>query len=127
MNHEKAVKVHLALRAKRVQLKREYEAQDEIYKSQIAMIEAALLGSLLENKVSSMGTGPGSFYKETLVKPSCSDWELYRKFMIENDAMDGVEKRVSSSFIKDYLDAHKDVAPPGIDIYKETVVRVRTK
>lgn len=126
MDHDRLVRVYLKMRQKRKELKKEYEDKDAEIAGGMTTIENLLLKSLIDNKVDSMGATPGTFYKEEIIKPSCNDWEAYRRWMIENDALDGVEKRVTKSFIASYMEDNDNELPPGISVIREQVVRVRT-
>ena len=127
MDHDVLVRGWLKRRAQRDALRHEYEAADAAIKTEMEEIEMILHGSLLENHQQSMGVKGATVYLEKTIKPSCTDWFAYRKFMVENDALDGVEKRVSKLFIKDFMEGHNDETPPGIAVLKEQVVRIRTK
>lgn len=127
MDHDRLVRAYFKMKAKRAELKAAYEAEDNKVKDDMETVENMLLGSLLENKVKSMGAADGTFYLETKVMPNCTDWLEYRRWMVANDALDGVEKRVSKGFIVDFMKTHEDDVPPGIAVFKEQVVRIRAK
>ena len=126
VDHDRMARVYLKMRAKKAELKRAYEEEVAVIDAGMAQIENALLASLLANKVKSMGTASGTFYQEKVVKPSVADWGVYYQFMKDNDAMEGVEKRVSKKFVVDYMEANKDDTPPGVTVFTENVVRIRT-
>ena len=88
-------------------------------------MEGRMLKVLLDNKVKHMATDLGTMYIEKVQKASCSDWLAYRQWMVENDALDGIEKRVTQSFIKQYEEDNEGALPPGITVFKEQVARVR--
>jgi hypothetical protein len=120
------VRVHFKMKAAMAELTRKYEADMAAIKEQHARVLGALHSSLLENKVKSMATGLGTFYFEKDAKISCTDWGKFRAWMIENDAMDFVEKRVSKKPVMDFMAENEDEAPPGIAALPELVVRVRS-
>lgn len=122
MDHEKLVRVYLKMKERRAQLERE---RAEIW-GKMEQIQGLLLKSLLDNKAKSMATAVGTFYIKQDVKVNCTDWETYRRWMIANDALDGVEKRVTKSFIVDFMRDNNDELPPGITALKEQVVGIRT-
>lgn len=126
MDHDQMVRVYMKMKAKKAELKKACEAEVATIDAGMAQIEGLLLKSLLGNKVKSMATGAGTFYIEQVVYPQCKDWQAYRQWMIENDALDGVEKRVTKSFIVDYMRDNEDNTPPGINVQREQVVRIRT-
>lgn len=125
MSADKMVANYLVLRAEKSRIKKEFDALNKRLDDVMEQIEGRLLKTLLDNKVKNMGAETGTFYIEKSVKPSCVDWHAYRQWMIQNDALDGVEKRVTKSFIEQYMKDNEDELPPGIAVLREQVVRVR--
>jgi hypothetical protein len=36
-----------------------------------------------------------------------------------------LEKRIKKTFVQEWMDAHEGTPPPGVNVYREFVVRVR--
>lgn len=117
--------LHLRLRDDKSVVAKAAEKMDEEFKGGAEKIEGLLLQKLLVNKAKSMNAGPATFYKEEVMKPSCSDWQAFYAFIKANDAFEAIEKRVTKAFIQQYVEAHDNELPPGINVHRETVVRVR--
>lgn len=126
MSADKLVENYLKLRAEKKRITKEAEALVGKIDTVLEAMETRMLKTLLDNKVKNMGTDKGTMYIENIVRPQCTDWHAYRTWMIQNDALDGVEKRVTKSFIVDYMKDNEDELPPGITVLKEQVARVRT-
>ena len=125
VDYDKIVKAYLRMRAAKAALKKEYEKAAKEIDEQMNMVEMHLMKGLIGMKVKSMAASTGLFYLETIVKAEPEDWPLYRKFVVENDAWDGIHKRVGSGFVSEYMEKHDGEPPPGIKIFREQVVRVR--
>jgi hypothetical protein len=53
-----------------------------------------------------------------------ADWDACFDWIKKTQAWEFLERRVSKSTVKDYMEAHGEV-PPGISVNSELVVRVR--
>jgi hypothetical protein len=118
-------KAYVALREARRQLKKQYEDEDAKFKGGLQKLEAIMLAHLNAANADSVRTENGTFYKQEAVTPSASDWQLVYDWIKDNDAWDLLERRVKSTFIKEYQEAHDGALPPGISVYREYVIRVR--
>ena len=125
MSVDTMVANYLLLREEKQRLKKEYDALTKRLDDVMDAMEGKMLKVLVDNKVKHMGTEHGTMYIKKVSKASCSDWHAYRQWMIENDALDGLEKRVTQSFIKDYEENNQGELPPGITVFKENVARIR--
>ena len=60
-------------------------------------------------------------------KAGCSDWEEFSIFLREgdHDPVHFLEKKLKASAVVEFMDAHEGKLPPGVNIFKETQLRVR--
>jgi hypothetical protein len=107
------------LREARRQLKKQYEDEDAKFKGGLQKLEAIMLAHLNAANADSVRTENGTFYKQEAITPSASDWQLVYDWIKDNDAWDLLERRVKSTFIKEYQEAHDGALPPGISVYRE--------
>ena len=126
MSADQLVANYLKLRAEKKRITKEAETLVAKIDTVLEAMETKMLKLMIDQKVKNMGTELGTMYIEKVVRPQCTDWHAYRTWMIQNDALDGVEKRVTKSFIVDYMKDNEDELPPGITVLKEQVARVRT-
>jgi hypothetical protein len=116
---------YIKIRDARTDAKRVFEAEDDRLKAAQERLESVLLSHLNIHGMETVRTEAGTFYKQEEIKPSCADWTAYYAWIKENDAFDGLEKRVGKTFIKDFMEAHDGMLPPGVSVHRESVVRVR--
>lgn len=121
----KLVKAYMNLRKARAELKAEFDVKDGELKQKMTKIENVLLAHLNESGQESAKTVYGTFYKQEEIRPMGSDWDAYYRFIKENDAWEGLEKRITRTFITQYMEANKGAIPPGVSVHREYVVRVR--
>lgn len=126
MDLNKVVKVHLKIRNRRAELKREFEAQDKGLKEQQEKLEAVLLHHLSTTESESIRTDAGTFYRQKETIPSAADWGAFYDWIKEHDAFDALERRIKRTFITDYMDENDGQLPPGVNVFSRYVIRVRT-
>lgn len=125
MDMTRAVKAYTNLRDARSSLRKDFDAADAVLKENQTKIEAVMLDFLNSNGMSSVRTDAGTFYKQGDIKPACQDWSSFYDWIKEHDAFDALEKRVTKTFIKSYMDENEGSLPPGISVYREFAVRIR--
>ena len=123
---DKLTRVYEKIRKARSENTKEYEARDKELKAQLETVGAALLSWLIDNNMQSSHTANGlTFYKEEIVTPTAADWNIIYEWIAENDAWEALEKRLTKTFFKNYMKDHDGAIPPGVNIYREYVARVR--
>jgi hypothetical protein len=56
----------------------------------------------------------------------CSDWDNFRKFVLENQALELFEKRINQGNFKQFMENHEgDGLPPGVSVMREYGITVR--
>ena len=56
-----------------------------------------------------------------------SDWEAMSKFIVENEAVDLLEKRISQGNMRQFLEENPEQHPPGLNADNEYTITVRRK
>ena len=124
---DKVAATYVKIRDKRSDLKKAYEAEDQKLKDQMETINGFFMETLTALGVESARTKHGTVYKSIDVKPNCDDWSAFGDWIIENNAIEALERRVKKSFITDYMAENKDELPPGISVIKEFIIKVLRK
>ena len=126
MNTEDLVQAYLALRTERDGLKRDYEAKDEEVKTQMAMLEQELLKICNDTNATSIKTTRGTVIRKLNERFFCSDWDNFREFVVENQAVDLLERRIHQGNFKEFMSEHEgEGLPPGVNVMREFNVVVR--
>lgn len=122
---EAVVRAYRKIRAERSANTKAYEARDLQLKTMLERLEGAMLAHLNATKSKSINTEEGTFYKQEDIMPSAADWPTIYRWIGENDAFEMLEKRLTKKVVKQYMDDNDGAAPPGINVQREWVVRVR--
>lgn len=125
LNLDKITQAFLNIREARAALRQQYDKSDEDMKAAQERIEAAMLDHLNTSGAESVRTEAGTFYRQIDIKPSGADWQAFYDWIKEHDAWDALERRIKKTFISEYMEAHQGCLPPGVNVHREYVVRVR--
>ena len=125
MDISKYVKVYLNLRKAREELSKAFDIKDKELKDKQELIENQLLQFLNETKQESSRTEFGTVYRQEDLVPSAADWSVIYEWIKENDAWELLEKRLKKTFIKTYSETNKGDLPPGVNVFRKYLVRVR--
>jgi hypothetical protein len=124
---EKLVKVYLKMNAKLSEIKTAFDAEEKALKEQMVKVKSALLTYCKEQNVESVRTGEGLFYRGVTTRYWTNDWESMGKFIVENGAPELLEKRLHQGKMKQFLEEHPELLPPGLNVDSEYTVTVRKK
>jgi hypothetical protein len=123
---EELVGAYLNIRSARDLLRTKYEAEDSELKSEMLELETVLLSACNEVNANSINTSYGTVIRKVTERYSCSDWDGFKQFVLDNDAIDLYEKRIHQKNFKTYLEENPDDGlPPGVSVMREYGVSVR--
>lgn len=122
---DKLASVYRKMQAKIQQLTTEYETQVENIKAQQEAVKNALKDQMLVLGVSSVRTDKGTVVLSTKTRYNTTDWDSFKSFVMENDALDLFEKRIAQTNMKQFLDEYPGVVPPGLNSMTEYAISVR--
>lgn len=126
MDTETLVKAYLNIRSERDKLAREFEAADSKLKEDMTAIEQVMLQACDHVNATSIKTSKGTIIKSIRERYGCTDWDLFKQFAHENNALDLFEKRIHQGNMKDFMSEHReDGLPPGLNVSREYVITVR--
>jgi hypothetical protein len=126
INVEELVEVYLTIRRERDRAEKEHEAAMAVLKADMAQIEAALLDVCNKVKVNSLNTKFGTVIRKLNERYVCNDWDGFKSFVLEHQAVDLFEKRIHQGNFKQFLSEHdKDGLPPGVNVMREFAISVR--
>ena len=103
----------------------EKEAEIKGIKAQQETINQSLLALCDEQGLDSLKTPTGTVTRRVQANFWTSDWEQMHRFVIEHDAVHLLEKRISTSSMKEFLEANPDLSPAGLQVRRKYIISVR--
>ncbi len=126
VNTEEVVKAYLAIRTERERLLREYEAQDAKLKDDLKKLESVLLDVCNTINADSIKTSLGTVMRKLNERYFCSDWDNFRKYVLENEAVELLERRIHQGNFKEHMTQIEGQGlPPGVNVMREYGITVR--
>lgn len=120
------VKAYLALRLQREKLAKKYEQEDAVFKEQMDRLEEAMLNTCNDIGAETLRTESGTIVKSLKENYICGDWDNFKKFILENEALELLQQRISQTNFKEFITTRKDEGlPPGISTMREFKITVR--
>ena len=125
-NTDELVEAYLLIRSQRERLAREYEAEDNALKEDMAKLEAVMLEMCNSVNADSIKTRHGTVMRKLNERFFCQDWENFYKFVLDNEAVQLLERRIHQGNFKEFMKDHDgDGLPPGVNVMREYGVSVR--
>jgi hypothetical protein len=122
---DRLAKVYIKMRDKRAEIKAAYEAEDAELKAQMEAIEAHLLEMCKTTGADSIRTPHGTIIRSVNTNYWPTDWSAMHKFIMERNMPELLQRRISQSVMKEYIENHPEDMPPGLNIDKKYVVNIR--
>lgn len=122
---DRVVQTFNAIRDARTVRRHAFEAEDAKLEEQQNRLKAFLLDQLNNTGAKSIATDHGTIYRTEKIRPSAADWGAIYTWIVANNAFDILEKRLKSTFIKEFMDEHDGALPPGVNVHREFEVSVR--
>ena len=105
---------------------KESEARVKVIKTQKEQLETELLRRLLARGATQTKTAFGTAFVDESMKAQIADEEVFRAFVRDSGDLDFYQKRLKVEHLREYMREHGDSLPPGVSIFKEKGITVRT-
>ena len=126
MKLDDLVTTYLTIRTERNTLKNQWEIRDSELKTDLDELERAMLVACNEINADSIRTGSGTIIKSLKETYTCGDWDNFKQFVVDNNALDLLQQRISQTNFKEFMSTRQeDGLPPGISTLREFAITVR--
>lgn len=118
---DKLVRIYMKMRSAIQDL----DAQIETIKEQQQSVKNEIKDRMRGTGVKSLRTDHGTVSLMEKTRYYTNDWDSFKKFMVEHDAIDLLEKRIAQSNMKLFLEENPGSIPPGLNSDTEFDISVR--
>jgi hypothetical protein len=122
---DKLAKVYRRMQSRVQELTQEFETQIEEIKRQQDVVKIALKDQMLKLGVSSVRTDQGTVVLSTKTRYNTQDWDSFKEFIKEHDALDLLEKRIAQTNMATFLSENPSLVPAGLNSMTEYAISVR--
>lgn len=121
---DNVIKKYMKLRGEKEAVEAEAKATVDVIKTNMAKLEAWLKAKLDADGLTSFKSAYGTAFLTTTDFASVDNWDAVLDFIKEQEAYDMLEKRVSKTAVRAYLEANKEV-PPGVSYGTKLDINIR--
>jgi hypothetical protein len=118
------IKKYMKLRSQKDAVEAEIKERVDTIKADMAKLEAWLKAKLDADGLTSFKTEYGTAFLTTTDFANVEDWDAVLRFIREEEAFDMLEKRVSKTAVRGYIEANKEV-PPGVKYGTKLDINIR--
>jgi len=122
---DKLAKVYRRMQSRVQELTAQYESEIEDIKRQQDVVKIALKDQMLKLGVSSVRTDQGTVVLSTKTRYNTQDWDSFKEFIKEHDALDLLEKRIAQTNMATFLSENPRLVPAGLNSTTEYAISVR--
>ncbi len=112
---DKLAKVYRKMAARIQELTQAYENEVEELKRQQDTVKIALKDQMLALGVSSVRTDQGTVVLSTKTRYNTQDWDSFKTFVLQHEAVDLLEKRIAQTNMSTFLEENPGLVPPGLN------------
>ena len=125
-NLEELVKIYLTIRTERERIESDWKRHDDELMQEMKLLEQSMLTVCNDTNASSIRTEIGTVIRSLKERFTTNDWDNFKKFILENQAVDLLERRIHQGNFKEFIAEHKDEGlPPGVNVMREFTIVVR--
>lgn len=118
------IATYLTLRNQKEALAQSVKAKVDEINAKLVKIEAWIKQQADAQGVTSFKSEHGTAFLTTVDFANVADWDATLRFIRDNEAYDMLEKRVSKTAVRAYIDQTKTV-PPGVNYGTKLEVNIR--
>ena len=117
---DKLVKIHSKIKAQMEALDRQLAELEE----QRTEIRLAIKDQMRALGLTSVQTSSGTVSLMKKTRYNTQDWDSFKTFLLEHQAIDLLEKRIAQTNMAQFLEENPGVVPPGLNSVTEFDIRV---
>ena len=122
---DKLARVYRKIYGRVQELTQEYESEIEKLKMQQDELKSAMKDQMLLLGTNSVRTDEGTIILSQKTRYYTNDWDSFKNFVVEHDALDLFEKRIAQKNMSMFLEENPGVIPAGLNSMSEYAVTVR--
>jgi hypothetical protein len=124
LNVDQVISAYLRLRSQKEAVENAAKQEAQALKDKMAKLEAWLLAQANDQGVTSFKTKSGTAFVTTTDFANVADWDAVLSYIKDNDAFDMLERRVSKTAVRGYIDS-RGMVPAGVNYGTKIEVNVR--
>jgi len=121
---DKLARIYRKIKAEIDALTKDYDAKVEELKEKQNTLKFAMKDQMQALGVKSVSTTFGTVSMVQKTRYSTQDWDSFKTFIVEHDAVDLLEKRIAQTNMAQFLAENPGSVPPGLNAFSDFEIRV---
>jgi hypothetical protein len=121
---DKLARVYRKIKAEIDALTKDYDTKVELLKEKQDTLKFAMKDQMKALGVKSVNTAFGTVSMIQKTRYSTQDWDSFKTFVVEHDAVDLLEKRIAQTNMVQFLAENPGLVPPGLNAFSDFEIRV---
>ena len=121
---DKLARIYRKIKAEIDELTKDYDTKVETLKAKQDTQKFAMKDQMKALGVKSVNTAFGTVSMVQKTRYSTQDWDSFKAFIVENDAVDLLEKRIAQTNMAQFLVDNPGSVPPGLNAFSDFEIRV---
>lgn len=122
---DRLVRAYRKVRDAIQKLTRDYETELERLEGIRQGFSTEIKDRMLVSGAKTIRTDSGTVVLGKKTRYNTNDWDSFKKFVLEHEAVELLERRISQGNMKQFLEENPTLVPPGLDASTEYTVTVR--
>lgn len=122
---DKLTRIYMKMRLAIQEIEREYDTKLEALKAQQQEVKNAMKDQMLALGVKSTRTDFGTVSLTEKTRFYTQDWDSFKKFVVEQEAVELLERRIHQTNMARFLEENPSLTPPGLNSDTEFDISVR--
>lgn len=121
---DKLARVYRKIKTEIDTLTKDYDTKVEMLKEKQDTLKFAMKDQMKALGVKSVQTEFGTVSMINKTRYSTQDWDSFKKFIIEHEVVDLLEKRIAQTNMITFLEENPGLVPPGLNAFSDFEIRV---
>ena len=121
---DKLARVYRKIKTEIDTLTKDYDTKVEVLKEKQDTLKFAMKDQMKALGVKSVQTEFGTVSMINKTRYSTQDWDSFKKFIIEHEVVDLLEKRIAQTNMITFLEENPGLVPPGLNAFSDFEIRV---
>jgi hypothetical protein len=117
-------RIYRKMRARMDELTKAYDTEVETIKEKLDLVKIEIKDQMRAQGATSIKTDFGTISLVTKTRYSTQDWDSFKRFVVDNDVVDLLEKRIAQANMSKFLEENPSLVPPGLNSMSEYEIRV---
>ena len=112
---DKLTRIYMKMKVKLKEIEAEYEAKKKEIDDQLNVVKNELKDQMQALGTKSVRTEYGTLVLSPKTRYWTQDWDAFKSFVVEHDALDLFERRIAQKNMALFLEANPTLFPPGLN------------